>query len=242
MAYGLWARVRDVLVSPNVLFHRQGERGRWLDVLCLVALVNATSAGLLWRSDTAKAITADLLERDRISLQRTLTEEQFRRWEEAAPSGVRHASDFALSAGLSAVLGPVFLALLFQIVLNVVLLRQVAYTQVLTVFSYCSVIWSVEQQFVNALTYLSGSLVTSATVVQLLPAIRWPEGFVSEALERLNVFAIWWIPVASVGLARFYGLRRWWPLALTLGTFLTAWVIGRAILAGLSVGIGHPRL
>ena len=197
---GLLARFIGVVGSPTDTFRSVVAHPKVLGMLALVTVIVAIGAALPMMTPEGQQAAIDTNVRQMESMGFPVNDQMYEGMQ-------RGASRMPITAGLgvlvmSPIMALVIAGILFAI-FNAAMGGEASYKQVLAVVVHASVISAVGQLFTGPLNYFRGSVSSATNLSVLLPMLE--EGsFVARLAGMIDIFAIWWLVVLSIGLAVLY--------------------------------------
>jgi len=130
-------------------------------------------------------------------------------------AGLPRQRYFAVAS--QAIGAPIFGAILAGILLgllNALLDGNASFKQVYAVLAHAGVIIVLQQLFSTPINYARGEMAAPASLGVFAPGLD-PDGFVGGFLGAVDLFFVWWIVSAAIGLGVLYK-RRTGPIAASL--------------------------
>lgn len=214
----LAARVAGIVRAPRVTVAELcgAPNPPWLDVLGVSTLVTFATLAVLLETTVGQTALLDQWERTVTAFGRPMNDALYARLQELSSHGVLY------SAGVAILTGPVLaiaMTALIVVMLRTTGQRQVRVSTVLSLVSHASVLLALKQLIATPVNYLSETLTSPTTLVQLMAGLDETSPL-ARFLGVIDVFVIWWAVVLAIGVA-FMAHRRVRPLALTFtGVYL----------------------
>lgn len=205
------ARFVGVLLSPRETFARVVATPSWFGMLLVIVLVLSGATFGFLSTEVGRQATLDQQVSTMESFGMTVSDEMYARLEEGLPRARYMA---ALSQLVVLPIFYVIVAGLLFAVFSAGLGGDATFKQVFAVVVHSGVVSVVQQAFVLPLNYARESMSSPTNLAALLPMV--PEGtFLAYVLGAIDLFRIWWVIVAAIGLAVLYR-RRTGPVAVSL--------------------------
>jgi hypothetical protein len=205
------ARFVGVLLSPRETFAQVAAAPRWLGMLLVIVLILSGATFVFLSTEVGRQATLEQQVSTMESFGMTVTDEMYAQLERGLP----RARYIALASQL------VGLPLFYLVVAGVLFAvfsagfgGEARFQQVFAVVVHSGAVSVVQQAFVLPLNYVRESTSSPTNLAALVPMV--PEGtFLAHVLGVIDLFVIWWVVVAAVGLAVLYR-RRTMPVAVSL--------------------------
>lgn len=212
-------RVAQVFVAPASLFRELRERPVWLGALILVVLV-----GIGVAATTPPEVFLDRMRdpTDRLGRPVPVTSgpEAIVRW-----GRILQAFSAAAMLPVVAFAAAGMLTLLFKVILR----GSATYRQYLAVTAHVLLIPAVGALLLRVWSLLSGGGRTALSLATFAPGID-PGGWLYGWLDGLNLFTLWAVGIAAVGVGVLESRRSATGAAVLLYALLLAWVGGIVLL------------
>ena len=141
---------------------------------------------------------------------------------------------YALGMALTSTLLPFIVAGAARLVLKPADGTHPRFTETLAVLAHANVILALRQLVATPVAFLRESLASSTTLIQFVPSLDETSPF-ARFFGGVDLFVLWWIVVASMGLALVY--RR--PATRVIMTLTGAYVLlAAAAAAGMAIAGG----
>ncbi len=228
----LLARFIGIITSPRATFESVVAHPRWLGMLVLTTLIVAVCTTLPMTTEAGKEAALEQQVKQMESFGFTVNDQMY--------AGLQKQMAIApyTTAGGIIVMSPLMAVILSAIlfaIFNAAMGGTGSFKQVFTVWVHASAISALGQLFTGPFNYFRGAMSSATNLAVLLPML--PEGsFFAKLAGMIDLFAIWWVVVLSMGLAVLYR-RRTQPIAIAL--FSVYAVIALAVAAFMSRGGTH---
>lgn len=226
------ARFVGIITSPRATYESVVAHPKWLGMLVLTTLIMAVCTTLPMTTEAGKDAALEQQVRQMESMGFTVNDEMYSRLQkQMAIAPYTTAGGVIVVSPIMAVL---FSAILF-VIFNVAMGGTATFKQVFTVFVHASAITTLGQMFTGPFNYFRGAMTSATNLAVVLPML--PDGsFVAKLAGMVDLFAIWWVVVLSMGLAVLYR-RKTQSIAIALFSIYA--VIALAVAAFMSRGGTH---
>jgi hypothetical protein len=198
----LLSRVIGVITSPGVTFKSIVAHPRWLGVLVLTTVVGAVFSALPMTTEGGQQAALDTQVKTMESMGMQISDDAYAAMQ-------RGASRMAYTTAIGAlVMSPIMAVVLSGILFAVFAIAGggATFKQVFTVYAHSGVVMTVSALFAGTINYFRQSMTSASNLNVMLPMLE--EGsFVARLAGFVDVFAIWWLIVLSIGLAVAYRKR-----------------------------------
>jgi hypothetical protein len=206
----LLARVIGVVTSPGATFKAVVAHPKWLGVLVLTCVLGAVFAALPMTTEGGQQSAIDTQVKTIESMGLTVSDEAYAQMQRGAPRMAYWTAGSVLFA--APVMAVIFSAILFGIF--AIGGGGATFKQVFTVWVHAAVISTVGQIFTGTINYFREAMTSATSLAVMLPMLE--EGsFLARLAGFVDLFAIWWLVVLSIGLAVAYR-KRTQPVAITI--------------------------
>lgn len=228
----LLARFAGIITSPRATYESVVAHPKWLGMLVLTTLITAVCTTLPMTTEAGKDAALEQQVRQMESMGFTVNDEMYSRLQkQMAIAPYTTAGGVIVASPIMAIL---FAGILFAI-FNAAMGGNATFKQVFTVFVHASAITTLGQLFTGPFNYFRGAMTSATNLAVVLPML--PDGsFVAKLAGMIDLFAIWWVLVLSMGLAVLYR-RKTQSIAITLFSIYA--VIAVAVAAFMSRGGTH---
>ena len=200
---GLPSRAIGIITAPTATFAHVVRKPRVAGMLFLVSLVIGLAQGLPQLTERGRMATLEMQVQQMERWGATVNDELYQQMEQ------RSRSTFAV---VSTVVGTmivmpftaVIMTLLLWVVFNTILGGTASFKHVMAVVAHSQVISAVGVLFAAPIMYARGVTTTGvANLGALLPMLD-ETSFLAKFLGTIDLFAVWWVVVLSIGLAALY--------------------------------------
>ncbi len=222
---GLPARVVGIITSPRETFAAVIADPRWLGAALLTTVVAAIcTAGFLF-TDVGRLAALDQQVRQIESLGVAVTDQMYARIE-SVQRYVPYLAGGGILVGWP--LGWLVLSGILVAVFNGGLSGETTFRQVFAVVVHSWAIFALQAVFVAPLNYVRESTGGATSLGVFFPMLG-EGGFPARLLGAIDLFAVWWIVVLSVGLSVLYRKRARSIAVWLFGLYATGALILAAI-------------
>lgn len=225
----LLARFIGIITAPRATYEAIVAHPRWLGMLVLTTLIMAVCTTLPMTTEAGKEAALEQQVRQMESMGFEVNDQMY-----AGLQKQMAIAPYTTAGGvivMSPLMGLLFSGILFA-VFSAAMGGTATFKQVFTVFVHASVITTLGQMFTGPFNYVRGATTSATNLAVLLPML--PDGsFISKLAGMIDLFAIWWVVVLSMGLAVLYR-RKTQPIAIALFSIYA--VIALAVAAFMSRG------
>jgi hypothetical protein len=200
-APSLVSRAIGVITSPRETFEAIVAAPRVAGALALVAFLGALTVGGFLSTDVGKQAWLDQ------SVQQTeawtgqpMSDQQYAQQEKLAPyAGYMAAAQMIISIPLMAlIMGGILYA-----IFNAVMGGSATFKQVMAVVAHSQIISALAFLVSMPINFMKQSMSGATNLGVLLPMLD-ESSFLARLLGMMDLFAIWWLAVLSIGLAVLY--------------------------------------
>jgi hypothetical protein len=205
------ARFIGIITAPRATYASVVAHPKWLGMYLLTATIVAFGAALPMTTEAGKQAALDQQVSSMESFGMEVTDEMYEQ--------LRRRTQFvAYTTGGSVLVGTLIMALIIAGILwavfNAAMGGDATYKQILAVLVHAGVIQALGQLFAGPLNYFRGAVTSPTSLGALLPMLD-DQSFLGRLAGMIDIFAIWWVIVMSIGLAVLYR-RKTQPIAFTL--------------------------
>lgn len=228
----LLARFVGIITSPRATYESVVGHPKWLGMLVLTTLITAVCTTLPMTTEAGKDAALEQQVRQMESFGVTVNDEMY-----AGLQKQMAIAPYTTAGGMivvSPIMAIIFSGILFAI-FNAAMGGDATFKQVFTVFVHASAITTLGQMFTGPFNYFRGAMTSATNLAVVLPML--PDGsFLAKLAGMVDLFAIWWVVVLSMGLAVLYR-RKTQSIAIALFSIYA--VIAVAVAAFMSRGGTH---
>ena len=207
----VFARFIGVLTAPKATFQSVVAHPRILGMLALLVVLSAFSAALPMTTPGGRQATIDQQVSSMESFGMQVTDQMYEQIQRRS-----WMLPYQTAAGVL-VSVPLVLAIMAGIlfaVFNAAMGGDASYKQVYTILVHAFVISTVGQVFTGIINYFRQAATSATNLSVLLPMLD-DKSFIGKFAGMVDLFAIWWVIVLSIGLGVLYR-RRTQPIAMAL--------------------------
>lgn len=205
------ARLIGVLISPRETYRHIVAHPRWFGALAVTVLIIAAAYAVFLRTEVGQQATLDQQVAALEGFGQTVGDAQYEAMRRQA--GMAWIITPVTILVMSPLMTAIFAGILYG-VFGGLLGGEGRYKQVFTVLAHAGVVSVVQALFVMPLNYARGSMSSPTNLSVFLPMLE--EGsFLASLLGAIDLFIVWWIVVAAIGLGVLYK-RRTGPIAWSL--------------------------
>lgn len=225
----LLARFIGIITSPRATFEAVVAHPRWLGMLVLTTVIMAVCTTLPMTTEAGREAAID---------QQVKQMESFgMKVDDAAYARMQQTSAMTpYITGVSILVMTPIMALLFSgiafAIFNAAMGGTATFKQVFTVWVHASVISALGQLFTGPFNYFRGATTSATNLAVMLPMLS-DGSFVGKLAGMIDLFAIWWVVVLSMGLAVLFRRKT---QSIAIGLFSVYAVIALAVAAFMSRG------
>lgn len=228
----LLARFIGIITSPSATYGSVVAHPKWLGMLVLTTLIMAVCTTLPMTTEAGKDAALEQQVRQIESMGFQVNDEMY-----AGLQKQMAIAPYTTAGGVivvSPIMAIIFSGILFAI-FSAAMGGNATFKQVFTVFVHASAITTLGQMFTGPFNYFRGAMTSATNLAVVLPML--PDGsFLAKLAGMVDLFAIWWVVVLSMGLAVLYR-RKTQPIAIALFSIYA--VIAVAVAAFMSRGGAH---
>ncbi len=206
----LLARIIGILTSPGATFQSVVAHPKWLGVLLLTSVIAAVFTALPMTTEGGQQAAID-------TNVKAMESMGFQVSDDAYAAMQRGASRMPYTTGGSVlVIVPIFSVIVAGILFGIFAIMGggATFKQVFTVYVHAGLISTAGSIFTGTLNYFREAMTSATNLNVVLPML--PEGsFMARLAGFVDLFAIWWLIVLSIGLAVAYR-KRTQSVAITL--------------------------
>jgi hypothetical protein len=223
----LFARAIGIVTSPGETFVHVVRSPKVAGMLFLVGLLAGLAQGLPQFTESGKAAALEMQVQGMERFGVTVTDEMYQTMEQRS-----HSNFGAYSAVVGGLVGMPFVAVIMTALLwavfNTIMGGTATFKQVMAVLVHSQVVSTLGVLFAAPIMYMRGTMSVGgvANLAALLPMLD-ETSFLSKFLGMVDLFAIWWIVVLSIGLATLYK-KQTSSIATGLFIFYTLVALGIA--------------
>ncbi len=215
---GLFKRAAMVILQPGALFAALGRKPAFIGIMALSAVI--TAAGML--AVPEEAFRTAVVEPLQGQGAGAANEEAVQAMENIPPMWFKLSG--VLFPFAMAWLAPVFFAMLTWFLFRVIRRDEATFKQHLAVNAHALFIGTVGLLCTLPMWIVTQDLQSRFSVAAAAPFLA--DGFVHAWLSKLDLFGIWAMIVAALGLSMLDARRTWASTALTLGAL---WAVAAAV-------------
>lgn len=219
----VFSRFIGIITSPRATYESVVAQPRWLGMLVLTTLIMTVCTTLPMTTEAGKEAALDQQVKQMESFGFTVNDEMYARLQKQMA-----IAPYTTAAGIivmSPLMAVVFAGILFAI-FNAAMGGTASFKQVLTILVHASAISALGQLFTGPFNYFRGAMTSATNLAVALPML--PDGsFLAKLAGMIDLFAIWWVIVLSMGLAVLYR-RKTQPIAITLFSIYAVIALGAA--------------
>ena len=223
-------RVVGIILSPRLTYEAILRDPRWLGVLILCFLVDASARALLLETEIGQLALLDQWERTADAFGRGITDAEYAAMDAASRNGAAYGVATAFLGG------PVLVFALSGLLFALFRSRapsSVTYPRVLAVVTYASVILALREVIGAPVSYARETLASPATLALFFAVVDEASPF-ARFFSIIDLFVIWWIAVLALGM----GLLVQRPARRLAGVFVGAYVTLAVILTAAMAAAG----
>ena len=228
----LLSRFVGIITSPRATFESVVAHPRWLGMLVLTTLIMAVCTTLPMTTEAGKEAALEQQVKQMESMGFTVNDEMYSRLQKQM--GIAPYTTAGSIIVISPLMAVIFSGILFAI-FNAAMGGTATFKQVFTVWVHASAISALGQLFTGPFNYFRGAMTSATNLAVVLPML--PEGsFLAKFAGMIDLFAIWWVVVLSMGLAVLYRRKT---QSIAIGLFSLYAVIALGVAAFMSRGGTH---
>ena len=193
-------RVIGIIRRPRPTLARIITTPSWFPVLVATFLIISALLVSFTATDVGRQAFVDQWERTRLAFGQSLDDTEYARMEARS---VTLAPIYAVGSAVATALIPFIVAGVVRLMLRAPVEPSPSFTQVLAVLSHANVVFALRQLVTTPLAFVRESLSSATTLVQLVPSLDETSP-VARFFGGVDLFVIWWIVVASIGLSLLY--------------------------------------
>jgi Yip1 domain len=206
----LLTRVIGVLTSPGATFKAVVAHPKWLGVLLLTCVVAAVFTALPMTTEGGQQAAIDQNVKGMEAFGMEVTDEAY--------AGMQRSGKMMpyMTGGTVLVMVPIMSVIIAAILFGIFAIMGggATFKQLFAVYVHAGVISTVGSVFTGTLNYFREAMTSATNLTVLLPMLE--EGsFVARLAGFVDLFAIWWLIVLSIGLGVLYH-KRTQSVAITL--------------------------
>jgi hypothetical protein len=206
----LLTRVIGVLTSPGATFKAVVAHPKWLGVLLLTCVVAAVFTALPMTTEGGQQAAIDQNVKGMEAFGVEVTDEAY--------AGMQRSAKMMpyMTGGTVLVMVPIMSVIIAAILFGIFAIMGggATFKQLFAVYVHAGVISTVQSVFTGTLNYFREAMTSATNLTVLLPMLE--EGsFVARLAGFVDLFAIWWLIVLSIGLGVLYH-KRTQSVAITL--------------------------
>lgn len=223
-APSLMSRVVGVITSPRETFEKIVAAPRVAGALGLVALVGALTIGGFLATDVGKQAWLDQqVETTEAWTGQAMSDEQYAQQEKLSDyAGIMGAVQMIVSIPLMAlIMGGILYA-----IFNALMGGTATFKQVMAVVAHSQIISALAFLVSTPINYAKGSMTGATNLAVLFPMLD-ESSFFARLLGMMDLFALWWVAVLSIGMAVLYR-RKTSSVAMVLFGIYAAIALGFA--------------
>lgn len=196
----LMSRVVGVITAPRATFEKIVAAPRVGGALMLVTIISTLSVGLLLSSERGQQAWLDQAVAQQEAFGNTVTDEQY--------EGMRNMSKYAAYMGavqfiVGVPLGALIMGGILYAIFNALMGGSATFKQVMAVVAHSQIISALAFLVSTPINFMKGSM-TGATNLGVLFPMLDESSFFARLLGMVDLFALWWLAVLSIGLAVLY--------------------------------------
>lgn len=188
-----------VITSPGATFQSIAAHPKWLGALVLTTVMSAVFAALPMTTPGGQQAAIDTNVKTMESFGAEISDDAYAAMQRGA-SRMPYQT-----AGGVLVAGPIMSVILAGILFAIFAIGGggATFKQVFSVYVHSGVIGAVGQVFTGTINYFRESMTSATNLAVMLPMLE--EGsFVARLAGFVDLFAIWWLSVLSIGVAVTY--------------------------------------
>ena len=219
----LLARFIGIITSPKATYEAVVAHPRWLGMLVLTTLITAAAQTLPMTTEVGKEAALDKQVKTMESMGFTVNDEMYAQLQKQMA-----IAPYTTAGGL-VVMTPLFAALAAGIlfaIFNAAMGGTASFKQVFTVWIHAGAISALGQLFTGPFNYFRGTMTSATNLSALLPMLP-DTSFIGKLAGMVDLFAIWWVIVLSMGLAVLYR-RKTQPIAIAFFSIYAVIALGVA--------------
>lgn len=224
-APSLMSRAIGVITSPRETFEKIVAAPRVAGALALVAFVGALTIGGFLATDVGKQAWLDQqVEATESWTGQPMSDEQYAQQEKISGyAGIMGAAQMIISIPLMAlIMGGILYA-----IFNALMGGTATFKQVMAVVAHSQIISALAFLVSTPINFAKGSMTGATNLAVLFPMLD-ESSFVARLLGMMDLFAIWWVAVLSIGMAVLYR-RKTSSVAMVLFGIYAVIALGFAV-------------
>ena len=228
-APSLMSRAIGVITSPRETFERVVAAPRVGGALALVALTGALTIGGFLSTDIGKQAWLDQqVEAVETWTGQPMSEEQYAQQQTMSEyAGIMGAVQMIVSVPLMAlIIGGVLYA-----IFNALMGGTATFKQVMAVVAHSQIISALAFLVSTPINFAKQSMTGATNLAVLFPMLD-ESSFVARLLGMLDLFAIWWVAVLSIGLAVLYKRKTGSVAMVLFGIYAVIALVVAVFLSG----------
>jgi hypothetical protein len=199
----LLSRAIGIITAPTATYEHVVRTPKVAGILFLVALVVGLAQGLPQLTERGRTAALEMQVQQMERFGVTVTDAMYQQMEQRS-----HSSVGAISVLVGSFIGmpfvSVIMTLLLWAVFNTILGGTATFKHVMAVLVHSQVISAVGVLIAAPIMYARGAMSSGvANLGALLPMLD-ETSFLAKFLGTIDLFAVWWVVVLSIGLAALY--------------------------------------
>jgi hypothetical protein len=219
----LVARFIGIITSPKATYEAVVAHPKWLGMLVVTTLIVAVCTTLPMTTEAGKEAALDRQVKQMESFGLKVDDAAYARMQQQ--SAITPYITLASITVMAPIMALIFSGIVFAI-FNAAMGGTATFKQVFTVWAHAGAISALGQLFIGPFNYFRGTLTSATNVGALLPMLP-DTSFIGKLAGMIDLFAIWWVIVLSMGLAVLYR-RKTQPIAIALFSIYAVIALGVA--------------
>ena len=199
---GLLSRAIGIITSPTAMYAHVVRSPKVAGMMFLVALLQALAIGLPQFTERGRAAALELQVQSMENFGMTVTDEAYQQMEQRSRSSNLGAYMAIVTQFAGVPFGALILTVILWAVFNTMMGGTATFKQVMSVLVHSQIITALGTVFSAPIMYARG-VMQAGSVANLGAAFPMLDesSFAAKVLGAVDLFAIWWVVVLSIGLA-----------------------------------------
>jgi hypothetical protein len=200
---GLFSRFIGIITSPTATFAHVVRVPKVAGMLFLISLIMGLAQGLPQFTERGRAAALEMQVQQMEGFGMTVTDEVYQQMEQRSHSNLAgYIAIVSMFVGVP--FGAVVMTVVLWVVFNAIMGGTATFKHVMAVVVHSQAVSALGVLFAAPIMYARGVLSTGvANVGALLPMLD-ETSFLAKFLGSIDLFAVWWVVVLSIGLGVLY--------------------------------------
>lgn len=222
---GLFSRFIGIITSPTATYAHVVRTPKVAGMLVLISLIMGMSQGLPQFTERGRTAALEMQVQNMERFGVTVTDEMYQQMEQRSHSNLAgYVTIVSMFVGVP--FGAVVMTVILWVAFNTIMGGTASFKHVMAVVVHSQAVSALGALFAAPIMYARGAMSTSvANLGALLPMLD-ETSFLAKFLGMIDLFAIWWVVVLSIGLAALYKKKSG---SIATGLFVFYGIIALAI-------------